>query len=297
MPSGFVADLRRHAAEAIAFEDAQADEFLSLLADLRDTLLGRLLRIDPDDQPFNAWRLGQVLAEVEAALASLEAKAAHAYGEAAKDAAEMATRHLSSELRVMGKALGREPVVIPLKAAAVLADSSQQLLANHYATSVKRYGLDLLNQIRARLFVGLRAGDAMRDMARDIAAEQGPLGRVGRVNAERLVRTEQAQVYNVAHLDAAREAKKAIPDLKIVWHKVTSYDCPVCNPLHMTEREIGGTWTVRQGKRVKQVAAPPAHPRCGCRTLVVRASWRKRIKELGYLDLPVEDPLSKRKAA
>ena len=259
-----------------------------LLQNLKETLTGRLAASGDISNPLTVWRLRSVLAETEAGIAQLEAKAGGLYGNAAKDAVELSVDHIGAELEAMGGGA----LDVSLSAAKVLADPMQGLLANQFESSVEKYGIDLLNGVRQRLFVGLRAGDSLGEVVRDVSAETGPFGQVGKSNAERLVRTELSDTYGVAHVKGIGQAKSQIPDLKETWIHIGSYPCEICNPLHGTQRPAVGYWTITQGKKARKVTHPPAHPNCACRVVAMRPSWKADLEDAGYLEkqAPEEQP-------
>lgn len=283
MAEAFVAVLRRHAAEVKKLEGAQAEEFLRLLRELQDSLRGRLAVIGGQADAIDAVRLRQVLAETEVGIRALEAKASVAFGATQREAAELAVEHLGTEVGALSRAFDGHTFAVNIDAVKVLADPGQALLANHFESSVERYGLDLLNDVRRRLFVGLRAGDTTGDIAASISGVRGPFGTIGRSNAERLVRTETSQAYGAAQHASIAQAADNIPGLKKVWIHVGSYLCKICGPLHGTERPIDGTWTIQIGKKTVRVAHAPGHPRCVCRVAAMKPSWRRGIEKLGYL--------------
>ncbi len=283
MARGFVDALKQHSAEVATLEGDQATEFLRLLKQLREELSGRLTAAYNAGDDLNAFMVQRILAETETGISTLEAKAKGQYGDASREAVDLSIDHLSEELDRLSRAFDAKPAEVVLDAAKVLADPGQQLLANHFDTSVRRYGLDLLNGVRQRVFVGLRAGDSVGDVVGDMAGLRGPLGTIGQASGERLVRTEIGQAYGSAQHSAVHQAAKQVPGLKKVWLHVGSYLCPVCGPLHGTERPLDGTWTLRVGKRTREVAHAPGHPNCTCRVSAMKSSWRDGLKEQGYL--------------
>lgn len=293
MPSGFVGLLKEHAKDVLKLEGAQADEFLRLLRELRDQIHGRLMSLGPSDSEFKAFQLRQVLAETETAVNAMERKAQGQYSKATEEAADLAIEHVGTELERLGRAFESEPTVVSIDAAQVLADPVQGLLADHFETSLRRYGLDLLNGVRQQLFIGMRSGDSYGSIVGKIAAEQGPFGRIGRAGGERLVRTETSQAYGVAQHTSLSEAKQQVPSLKKVWLHIGSWRCDVCMPLHGTMRDLDGTWTVRIGNKTKEVAHGPAHPNCVCRVSGMKPNWRSKMEKLGYLDQNPESAKSK----
>lgn len=283
MADAFAAQLRRHAQEVQELEGAQAREFLRLLRQLQDELRGRLAVL-PADAAIDAVKLRQVQLETEAGIRVLETKTSQAFVGGQKDAVDLAIEHLSGEMSLLSKTFDAHQLTVSIEAAKVFADPGQGLLASHFETSVKRYGLDLLNGVRRRLFIGMRAGDSIGDVVSGITGAKGSFGPVSRSNAERLVRTETSQAYGAAQHSAIKQTAHHVPGLKKTWLHIGSYLCKTCGPLHGTTRPLDGTWTITIGKRSRKVAHAPGHPNCTCRVVAMKPSWRAGMEKLGYLE-------------
>lgn len=292
MPAGFVGALKAHARELLQLQGEQANRFLRYLRELQERLRGRLLNIAPADETLDVLRLRRALSESEASIRVLEYQGMGLYQRGSEEAVQMAVDHLGDDLERLSGAFEDKAFDVTISAQKVLADPAQQLLAEFHQSSLVKYGQELLQGVRQRLFMGMRTGDSMGDVARDIAGQQGVIGTIGRTNAERLVRTETSQAYGVAQQSGLVEAKKEIPGLKKIWMHIGSFRCPVCMPLHGTERDLDGTWTVRSGRRTYEVAHAPAHPHCVCRVSGMKPSWRNQMQKLGYLDQEEDNPKS-----
>lgn len=273
--------VRRHAREVEGLKESHAAQFQRALEEARKTIEGRLAAAG--DDPLTAFRLRSQIFEVEGAIKALRDKGTGILIAGEAKASSLSLEQLNRELRDLGGQFG-DPIKVSLSAARELSDDIRGLLANQFETSMQRYGLDVLNKVRGRLISGVIAGDSPRDIAKEIAGRSGSLGEVTKVEADRLVRTEISTAYGHANTTAMKRAQKQIPDLKKTWIHVGSYDCPVCSALHGTTRPMDGAWTFKQGKRERTVAGPPAHPNCSCRAIPTRASWRKKLDELGYMD-------------
>lgn len=281
--AGFADALRRHAAEVVELEGKQAEEFLRLLRDLQAALRGRLSSMVGQDA-VDATRLRQVVLETEAGIRVLETKSSLLFRGTQRDAVELAVDHLGTEMSLLSKSFDTHRFIVNIDAAKVLADPGQHLLANHFETSVQKYGLDLLNDVRRRLFIGMRTGDAVGDVVGSITGQQGTFGRIARSGAERLVRTETSNAYGAAQHASIKEVAHQVPGLKKTWLHIGSYLCKTCGPLHGTERPLNGTWTITVGKRSRKVAHAPGHPNCTCRVVAMKPSWRAGMEKLGYLE-------------
>lgn len=280
MSSSFVDLVRRNAREADQLGGEHADKFLELLKELRDRIQGRAAQFT--DSPIDAFAIARVDAETKAAIATLEAKSRGIFGAASRDVAQAAVGHLGTELdHLSSKVEGRILDVVP-DAAQALADPTQALLANHFETSMQRYGGELLNKVRQQMFIGMRTGQPVNDLVRSIAGERGPMGVVGRNKAELIVRTETSNAYGAAVHNGIGQLAKKVSGIRKTWVHIGSYPCPVCIPLDGTSRPMDGTWTIKSGKRSFKVVHPPAHPRCVCRAVASKPSWDKAIERLGY---------------
>jgi hypothetical protein len=290
MARDYIEALRRHAAELSTLQGDQADEFLRLLRGLQTAIRGRIEAIANTGNDLTVFRLNAIIGETEAGIRLLSSRAVGQYEKGAQEAVDLSIDHIGDELDRLSLAFDAKPMEVTIDAAKVLADPAQKLLANHFESSVSRYGLDLLNGVRQRLFIALRTGDSMGSVVKDIGGNQGPFGAVGKSNAERLVRTEVSQAYGAAQHGGLAQAAKQVPALKKVWLHIGSYLCSTCAPLHGTERPLNGTWTIRQGFKEKKVVHAPAHPNCTCRISGMKATWREKLVGMGYLgDQPNTD--------
>jgi hypothetical protein len=281
--SGFVNALKQHAREVGKLEGAHADEFLELLKELQERLRGKLTGYGEQDAQLDVFKLRAVLAETEAGIAVLERKASAQFRAAVGDAAELSIEHTIEDIARLSRTFDYKLLNVSIDAAKVLADPAQGLLANHFESSVKKYGLDVLNGVRRELFLGLRTGETFGNVVASVTRSTGPVGG-SKANAERLVRTETAQAYGTSQAKSLVEASKQVKGLTKVWLHIGSYVCPVCMPLHGSERPLDGTWTIKIGKKTRQVAHAPAHPHCVCRVSGMKPSWRNELLKLGYLD-------------
>ena len=82
--------LHQHAAQVEALGAGESQAFLSLFADMRARILGRLATEAIGSKPFDAIRLRQVLAESEQAIAILRSKAAGTWDAGAARAVKLA---------------------------------------------------------------------------------------------------------------------------------------------------------------------------------------------------------------
>jgi hypothetical protein len=277
--------LRDHAKQAARLEDAQARDFLSILKQTEAEVTGRLTSVTDADTPFSTFQLQRVLGEVKTAISGLEAKASDLYGTAQSDAIDLAVEHAIGEITRASSLVGDAPLNLSLDASSGMSDPAQALLANHFESSVQRYGIDVLNAVRRKVQVGMITGDPAKNVVSEV--QRAIAGT--RPQAEQLIRTETSSAYGAAqHRSIAQIAKKD-PALKKMWVHQSSYKCDVCIGLDGTVRPMDGTWTIKIGKKTKKVAHAPAHPNCTCRVVAIKPSWKDKLGKLGYLDPKSDD--------
>lgn len=276
----FAKTLRDHAKQAARLENTQAKDFLSVLRQTEAEILGRLSSITDADTPFSVFQLQRVLGEVKAAIGGMEIKAVDLYGTAQSDAIDLAVEHTVGELTRAASIVGDASLNLSLDASAGMSDPAQLLLANHFESSVQRYGIDVLNAIRRKVQVGMITGDPAQSVVGEV--QRAIAGT--RPQAEQLIRTETSSAYGAAQHRSIAEVAKNNPALKKMWIHQSSYKCDVCIALDGTERPMDGTWTIKIGKKTKKVAHPPAHPNCTCRVVAMKPSWKDKLGKLGYLD-------------
>jgi hypothetical protein len=194
----------------------------------------------------------------------------------------MAAVHLGEDFERLSRRFDDMPLRVSFSAARQLA--RRGLVAEQIESSLEKYGVELLQRVKQRLFIGLRVGDSLGTVTKAIAGDTGPFGEVGQQAAKTIAGTEISNAYGAAQHSGIIQAAGQEESLKKVWLHIGSYPCPVCMPLHGTERPVGETWTVFAGKKYeRKVQHPPAHPRCVCRITAMRPSWRKSLAKLGYL--------------
>jgi hypothetical protein len=277
--SSLAKTLRDHAKQAVRLEDTQARDFLGILKQTELEITGRLASVSDADTPFSVFQLQRVLGEVKAAIGGLEIKAVDLYGTAQSDAYDLAVEHTIGELTRSLSLVDDELPTLSLDASAGMSDPAQMLLANHFESSVQRYGIDVLNAVRRKVQIGMITGDPAKSVLSDV--RQAIVG--NRPQAEQLIRTETSAAYGAARHRGIAEMAKQNPGLRKQWVHLGSYPCPTCIPLDGTSRPVDGTWTITIGKKTKKVAHAPAHPRCVCTTIAMKPSWKDKLGKLGYL--------------
>lgn len=157
-----------------------------------------------------------LMAQVDTAIASLQARLGETYGEMATAAYELAARHVEEQLRTFAAASGFTAPPLQIEAAVALQDG---LLLQHYQRSVATYGAELAQKAQAAIVEGTLRRQSWAAIERRIAGISGIFAQDyyggnarderRQSRAERIVRTEILSAYNRAHLldSAALEAQ------------------------------------------------------------------------------------------
>lgn len=271
--------LRKHAEEVAALEGAQAAEFLRLAKQARREMIGAMMEAGAGSRQGASYVAAkQAIAQATIQIKTLEAKASMTYESGSTLAAELAADQVKAEIATLSKAFAGDVLNVTLDTAKILADPARGLLATGFESSVQKYGLDTLNELRREIAVGTIKGESLKDIAARVAAKQGEAAAQSSAkNAERLVRTETANVNGLARFRSLQQAQKFDPLLRKQWHHTGSYPCPICVPLHGSIKPLPAPWVIVTGKKVKrvrQVLFPPGHPNCVCTVIPMRSAWR-----------------------
>lgn len=139
-------------------------------------------------------------------------------GPLTKQAQVTSLKGLGEDISKLNKHFTGAEISLPIEEAAtfgrVIANRTPSLLRMH-ATSMARYGANIVEKVEKKLAVGLLQGisphEAYDDIAETVDGEwwQG----------ERIVRTEIAYAYNVTHRDGIAESAIELPQLWQRWEE------------------------------------------------------------------------------
>ncbi len=237
--------------------------------------------------------------DLHPAMASALAGQRHATG-------PLAISNLDNEIRRLSAIFGGGVPVIPnIKAAAIIAQGDKLLWKRH-ETSAKRYAGAIGEDIKHLLAVGVAKGESFDQLvnrlrrigsagrtARPIepGADSAEIagGLFGRYRwwAERLVRTEGMNTYNVMHDESIAYANENRPDgdeeyLRRWDASMDARVCPICYGLDGKVATLGGTFP-------GGYSSPPAHPACRCVCLAWLRRWGN-MKGETQINGPVPTP-------
>lgn len=265
---GLAATLRRQDRELVRLEGTKAREFLRLVRDTKDALEGRFAVASQSPNPLDAFKVRSLIAESEAAIRTLQSRAAANFVDVQADAVNLGHEHLVEELDRLSSAIKVETAAVDVGAQVALADPVQGLLANQFESSVQRYGLDALSAVRRDIFMGMRAGDSTAAITKRVFGRFGGLGDNSPLwKTERLVRTEVMNAYGVAQQTTMERMARANPRLRKKWKADPKGACPGCIALSNTTAPVSGTWLFKTKYEERRIKGPPAHPNCRCRSV------------------------------
>lgn len=207
----------------------------------------------------------------------------------------LSVKALESEIVRLGHIFGQSLVGPQVDQAIVLARGDRLLFKSKaLPSSAARYGGTVAEDLRFQLSVGVARGETFEQLVQRLRRIGGPTGPVAvrgifghpsaiiedipeglfrryRHFAERLVRTEMMNAYNIQHREGIRllneERAKGDPEYLRRWDaSADSRVCDVCRWLNGKLARIGADFPGGYDH-------PPAHPNCRCVELAWLASW------------------------
>lgn len=272
--------------------------------------LAKLFRDTPGDHTFTRQQLSNALVMVNGAIKkitsgagvggkSLEGGMREALAGAGGDASKLSARHLNDQLARFGEWFEGTIHPVQIQEAAVVAAGAHALIPR-YRTSAARYSKDVQADIRAQIAVGFLRNETFDQMTKRLVHLGGPRGLVAlrgiaghpgarvemiaegmfkryRHMAERVVRTEAVNAYNVVHQRGIEDAASEDPEILKRWDAAADWRvCPICRDLDGTIADVDGVF--RGGYR-----HPPAHPNDRCTIVPWKAAWMD-----GHVGHPVQ---------
>lgn len=249
------------------------------------------------DQRYTPVMHRAVLAHLERALhtvATLDPVLRDSLARMGVDAGRLAAGDAAREFERFSRIFDREPTRLPVNVIRIVATGERALIPR-FRTSAARYAGNVGDDIRRELAVGLVRRESVSAMVDRLVRLGGPKGLVAlrgvvgepgaqvekiseglfaryRSWAERVVRTETQNAYNVQVDETLREAHEHIPDLMRRWDASADLRiCPVCAELH-------GAVTTIDGVFPGGYASAPAHPNCRCRVGAWRRGWNRFLE-------------------
>jgi hypothetical protein len=236
---------------------------------------------------FTAQQMGVMLAQVQQGQIDISRQLAAALGESSRETQTDALRQLITRIKKMERKFTGIAAPIPIEEAARFAgiiDRNRSSLLKMHQTSMARYGMRTVVKMQDELAQSLIQGESNTDAIDRIQRTAD----LQWASAERIVRTEQAYVYNSTQSDAVAETKADLPDLMMRWveHVSDTYS-PRDNrvgddsiAMHGQVAEPGSRFvmppTTPSGKFISRslVGKSWAHPPCRPNDRGVLQPWR-----------------------
>jgi len=293
--------VQRLVRESVAAVDAIAPSavraVLPALRQAREELrrdLRAWLETAPDGADrFTAFQKQQVLRALDSAMdrvAELEPAMSHALGRTRSLTGPLAVANLETEIQRLSAIFGGGIPTIPqINTAAILAKGDRILWKRH-EHSAARYAGAIGDDIRQLFAVGVAKGETFEQLVNRLRKLGDPGARTQPIDpgadadviagglfrrhkwwADRLVRTEMMNAYNVQHDEAISYANEHRPegDEEFLRRWDAAADprtCVLC-------MELDGTVTTIDGTFKGGIANPPRHPCCRCVVLAWLARW------------------------
>lgn len=292
--------VRAKVAQVAAIETEALEPTMEVLLEARRELhAGLRAWIDKapgNGERFTAHRMRVALQSIDGALKAagrLPAAMAQGLDEGRHATGTLAADGLDEEVARLADAFGRSLIPPQIDTAAVLARGDKLLFRQH-RTSAARYGGQVGDDIRRQFGIGVAKGETYEQLINRLRRLGGPHGRVAlrgvlgepgtvsaeiaeglfnrhRFWAERLVRTEMMNAYNVQHAESIRLLNDDLDDdeepFKRRWDSTADLRrCAMCRHLHGRIAEVGAQFA-------DGIRHPPAHPMCRCVELAWREDW------------------------
>ena len=252
------------------------------------------------DERFTVQVYRNALAQIQGTLHSIRknipGKLINHLEEQGRKAAELATKHLITEVEGFSKIYEGSVRPVAIEAASVLA-SGEKAVWKKFSNSAERYAGQVGKDIQKQLAIGVVRGETVDQLTARLIKMGGPKGWVapkgsemsgtGRAKlmtdglfkkynyyAERLVRTEVVSAYNSFAMDGMAELEEDDPGYFKRWDAaIDGRTCVVCASYDDLVVKL-------DGKFPQGLEYPPAHPNCRCCHVV----WRKEWTEASHRD-------------
>jgi hypothetical protein len=179
-------------------------------------VLAKLEKLGPGSTSFTAYHLHRALAQLKAGQLYIDDQMLGELNAASREAQIESVHGLVRDYKKLEKHFSGHEPVLPIEEAARFAgviDKSRPSLMRQHATSMNRYGSQMVERFQGEMAVGLASGDTL----------DGVIGRVHGVmksdfwRAERVARTEVAWAANSSHAEGIKEIAKEDGGVMSQW--------------------------------------------------------------------------------
>lgn len=193
----------------------------------------------------------------------------------ARDAGRLATAHVQKDLARFHQIFDGSIKIVPINEAAVIA-RGDRLVLRRFPRSARRYGAGVRQDLVRELAISRARGESIRDATDRLMKRMPQVFDGQRYKAERLVRTETMNAYNVYQREAIIDLAGKEPGTLARWDAaLDGRSCAYCRSLDGSVVDLvsGETFRVGRGRRARTHEQPPAHPMCRCVLTPWRAEW------------------------
>ena len=264
--------------------DAETERrILQRVAEMRGEVIDRLSALetttDADgNETWQATSLRAFEAELRRVAAEFSARLSTDLADDLERAAGLADLGYRDALSALARGMNVPTPLItlsPLGLSSDLVQAATLYNASAFRGLGERVAVEVNREIQRVVFGGQSRWAAVRNIREMLAADPKWAGQklppktLGKLTsyATMVERTAVMSVFNIAADRAYREALEELPELRVEW--VTVKDSRVdatCVALHGKRKDPRGTFP-------GGLIAPPAHPRCRCRTVAWMPGW------------------------
>ena len=256
---------------------------LQRVAEMRGEIIDQLSALQTlvDEDGNETWRATELRsfeAELRRIAGEFAARLGRELGDDLERAAGLADVGYRDALSALARGLGVPAPLIslsPLGLSSDLVQAATLYNASSFRGLGERIVSDVNREVQRVVFGGQSRWDAVRNIREMLAADPKWAGQklppktLGRLTsyATMVERTAVMSVFNIAADRAYREALDELPELRVEWMTVKdSRVDATCVALHGERKDPRGTFP-------GGLIAPPAHPRCRCRTVAWMPGW------------------------
>lgn len=267
-----VLDANRAQVEKVYGSHRARARLVAALRDADTALSKRLAGAVANDNAPRSWTYQDVeatLAQVRHTLSQLDPQMRRMLDEQGRTARAQGARETVQVLELFeGVAPGS---IRPLSIGPALQLAQGTVLAQH-ATSVARYGAQVIASVQRELVAGVLVNSTFYEMTRQFQRSEPLLSR--RYLAERVVRTECMSAYNDGHLDEMRAQRDAaFPDL--MKRAIETFDKRTAQDSYAVHGQTKKLEEMFVDGKGRHYLRPPGRPNDRCVCIPWREAWEE----------------------
>jgi hypothetical protein len=179
-------------------------------------VLAKLERLGKGSSSFTAHHLHMALAQLKAGQIYIDDQMIGELNTATREAQVESLHGLVRDYKKLENHFTGHAPVLPIEEAARFAgviDKSRSSLLRQHETSIKRYGVNVIDSVQEQMAVSLASGETLDGVITRVhSTVKGEFWQ-----AERIARTESCYAANVTHSDGIKDIAKEDPGLLQQW--------------------------------------------------------------------------------